>query len=43
MIEDLDGSLDLPDLGVALALREIYEDVTFSVRPRLVEQTFGEG
>ncbi len=29
MIEDLDGSLDLPDLGVALALREIYEGVTF--------------
>ncbi len=36
MIEDMDGSLDLPDLGVALPLREIYDGVTFPTGPRLV-------
>ena len=36
MIEDIDGSLALPDLGVTLPLREIYEGVTFPTRPRLV-------
>lgn len=43
MIEDLDASLNLPDLDVSLALREIYEGVTFPVRPRLVEQGSGGG
>ena len=39
VIEDLDGTLDLADLGVTLPLREIYDDVSFppSLRPRLVD------
>ncbi len=36
MIEDMEEILDLPDLGVALPLREIYEGVSFPTRPRLV-------
>lgn len=38
VIDDLDATLDLPDLGASLPLREIYEDVTFppSLRPRVV-------
>ena len=36
MIEDIDGSLDVPDLGVALPLREVYEGVALVTGPRLV-------
>ena len=36
VIEDLDASLDMPDLGLSLALREIYDGVVFTSRPRLV-------
>ena len=43
IIEGLDESLDLPDLGVSLPLREIYEGVAFPVRARLVVQNRGEG
>lgn len=37
-IESLDATLDLPDLGVSLALGEVYEGVAFPARPRLVEE-----
>ena len=39
VIEELDGTLDLADLGVTLPLSEIYDGVTFppSLRPRVVE------
>ena len=37
-IESLDAALDLPDLGVSLALGEVYEGVAFPARPRLVEE-----
>lgn len=39
VIDDLDGMLDLADLGVTLPLREIYDGVTFppSLRPRVIE------
>ncbi len=36
-IEGLDETLDLPDLGVSLAFREIYDGVAFPGRPRLVD------
>ncbi len=36
-IEGLDETLDLPDLKVSLAFREIYEGVSFPGRPRLVD------
>ena len=42
MIEDVAETLDLPDLGVSLALREIYDGITFPARPRLVEPHPGE-
>lgn len=39
VVEDLDGALDLPDLGLSMPLREIYDGVTFPprLRPRIVE------
>ena len=38
VIEDIEGTLDLVDLGAAVPLREIYEGVTFppSLRPRII-------
>ncbi len=41
VVEDLDGTLDLPDLGASLPLREIYEGVTFP--PRLRPRVIGGG
>ncbi len=40
VIEELDGTLDLADLGVSLPLREVYDGVTFpaSLRPRVGER-----
>ncbi len=38
VIEDLDGTVDLADLGLTLPLREIYDGVEVppSLRPRVV-------
>ncbi len=36
-IEGLDETLDLSDLSVSLAFREIYDGVIFPARPRLVD------
>ena len=40
VIEELDGTLDLADLGVSLPLREVYDGVTFpaTLRPRVGER-----
>ena len=37
-IEDMAETLEIPELGVSLALREVYDGVAFPTRPRLVEQ-----
>ena len=36
IVEGLDSQIELPTLGIALPLAEIYEGVAFPVRPRLV-------
>lgn len=41
-IVGLDETVDLPDLGVALPLRDIYEGVQFPPRPRLVQSEVDE-
>lgn len=43
LLEGLDATVDLPDLGVALALREVYEGVAFPARPRLVADEMADG
>ena len=35
-VEGLDRAVDMPAIGVTLALAEIYDGVAFPVRPRLV-------
>jgi Uma2 family endonuclease len=36
IIEGIDGRVDLPSLGIALPMAEIYDGVEFPLRPRLV-------
>jgi Uma2 family endonuclease len=38
LIEGLDQRLDLPSLGLSLAMADIYADVDFPARPRLVRR-----
>ncbi len=36
LVAGLDQAIDLPDLGMSLALADIYDGVAFPPRPRLV-------
>ncbi|MGY2047298.1 Uma2 family endonuclease [Methylobacterium sp. JK268] len=36
LVTGIEAEIDLPDLGLLLPLREIYDGVTFPTRPRLV-------
>ncbi len=38
VLEGLDRAVDMPGIGVTLALAEIYDGVVFPVRPRLVSR-----
>lgn len=41
LVDGLDRSIDLPDIGVSLRLAEIYDGVSFAARPRLVGEARG--